>query len=99
MRLDVIGCFPLHLPFAVQICTCRLLMFFIYTLNLCWQVVIFRDGKYMTLKEVFESLDLTGYASYCSANFSYVFWFLVPEAMDVHIHVLFMCACCLNTGD
>ncbi|RYR64959.1 hypothetical protein Ahy_A03g010976 isoform A [Arachis hypogaea] len=24
-------------------------------------VVIFRDGKYMTLKEVFESLDLTGY--------------------------------------
>ncbi|XP_021908594.1 probable AMP deaminase isoform X2 [Carica papaya] len=25
------------------------------------QVVIFRDGKYMTLKEVFESLDLTGY--------------------------------------
>ncbi|ESW25852.1 hypothetical protein PHAVU_003G070600 [Phaseolus vulgaris] len=25
------------------------------------EVVIFRDGKYMTLKEVFESLDLTGY--------------------------------------
>nr|PNR52646.1 hypothetical protein PHYPA_009020 [Physcomitrium patens] len=25
------------------------------------QVVIFRDGKYLTLKEVFESLDLTGY--------------------------------------
>lgn len=24
------------------------------------QVVIFRDGTYMTLKEVFESLDLTG---------------------------------------
>ena len=24
------------------------------------EVVIFRDGKYMTLKEVFESLDLTG---------------------------------------
>ncbi|KAG0574892.1 hypothetical protein KC19_VG300400 [Ceratodon purpureus] len=24
-------------------------------------VVIFRDGKYLTLKEVFESLDLTGY--------------------------------------
>jgi len=31
-------------------------------INLCVQVVIFRDGKYMTLKEVFESLDLTGYA-------------------------------------
>jgi hypothetical protein len=25
-----------------------------------WQVVIFRDGKYLTLREVFESLDLTG---------------------------------------
>ncbi|KAL4302337.1 hypothetical protein GQ457_10G025330 [Hibiscus cannabinus] len=25
------------------------------------EVVIFRDGKYMTLKEVFESLDLSGY--------------------------------------
>ncbi|XP_022775984.1 AMP deaminase-like isoform X5 [Durio zibethinus] len=25
------------------------------------EVVIFRDGKHMTLKEVFESLDLTGY--------------------------------------
>jgi AMP deaminase len=25
------------------------------------QIVIFRDGKYLTLKEVFESLDLTGY--------------------------------------
>lgn len=25
-----------------------------------FQVVIFRDGTYMTLKEVFESLDLTG---------------------------------------
>lgn len=25
------------------------------------EVVIFRDGKYMTLKEVFESLDLTGH--------------------------------------
>ncbi|XVE84922.1 hypothetical protein DITRI_Ditri17bG0050700 [Diplodiscus trichospermus] len=25
------------------------------------EVVIFRDGKYMTLREVFESLDLTGY--------------------------------------
>ncbi|XP_027346406.1 probable AMP deaminase isoform X2 [Abrus precatorius] len=25
------------------------------------EVVIFRDGKYMTLKEVFESLDLNGY--------------------------------------
>lgn len=25
------------------------------------EVVIFRDGKYLTLKEVFESLDLTGY--------------------------------------
>jgi hypothetical protein len=24
-------------------------------------VVIFRDGKYLTLREVFESLDLTGY--------------------------------------
>ena len=24
------------------------------------QVVIFRDGKYLTLKEVFESLELTG---------------------------------------
>lgn len=24
------------------------------------QVVIFRDGTYLTLKEVFESLDLTG---------------------------------------
>jgi len=29
----------------------------IYTLN---QVVIFRDGTYLTLKEVFKSLDLTG---------------------------------------
>jgi len=25
-----------------------------------FQVVIFRDGTYLTLKEVFESLDLTG---------------------------------------
>ncbi|CAK9172214.1 unnamed protein product [Ilex paraguariensis] len=25
------------------------------------EVVIFRDGQYLTLKEVFESLDLTGY--------------------------------------
>ncbi|CAK9271180.1 unnamed protein product [Sphagnum jensenii] len=25
------------------------------------EIVIFRDGKYLTLKEVFESLDLTGY--------------------------------------
>jgi AMP deaminase len=25
------------------------------------EVVIFRDGKYLTLREVFESLDLTGY--------------------------------------
>jgi AMP deaminase len=24
-------------------------------------VVIFRDGKYLTLREVFESLELTGY--------------------------------------
>jgi AMP deaminase len=24
------------------------------------EIVIFRDGKYLTLKEVFESLDLTG---------------------------------------
>lgn len=26
------------------------------------EVVIFRDGKYLTLLEVFESLNLTGYA-------------------------------------
>jgi AMP deaminase len=25
------------------------------------EVVIFRDGKYLTLREVFESLKLTGY--------------------------------------
>ena len=30
-------------------------------INLCVQVVIFRDGKYMTIKEVFEILDLTRY--------------------------------------
>ncbi|KAL1806108.1 hypothetical protein ACET3Z_029176 [Daucus carota] len=29
--------------------------------NLTIYVVIFRDGTYLTLKEVFESLDLTGY--------------------------------------
>ncbi|XP_076901620.1 AMP deaminase-like [Bidens hawaiensis] len=29
--------------------------------SLFFQVVIFRDGTYLTLKEVFESLDLTGY--------------------------------------
>lgn len=27
----------------------------------CDELVIFRDGKYLTLAEVFESLDLTGY--------------------------------------
>lgn len=27
------------------------------------EVVIFRDGKYLTLKEVFESLNLTGCAA------------------------------------
>ncbi|CAL0330951.1 unnamed protein product [Lupinus luteus] len=32
-----------------------------YAICIDMQVVIFRDGKYMTLKEVFESLDLTGY--------------------------------------
>lgn len=26
------------------------------------EVVIFRDGKYLTLREVFQSLNLTGYA-------------------------------------
>ena len=35
---------------------------FYYVLStLVLQVVIFRDGKYMTLNEVFESLDLTVY--------------------------------------
>lgn len=29
------------------------------------QVVIFRDGQYLTLKEVFESLDLTGLVLNC----------------------------------
>lgn len=28
------------------------------------EVVIFRDGKWLTLKEVFESLKLTGYGPY-----------------------------------
>ncbi|KAL0338169.1 UNVERIFIED_CONTAM: AMP deaminase [Sesamum angustifolium] len=32
-----------------------------HRLVLLEQVVIFRDGTYLTLKEVFESLDLTGY--------------------------------------
>jgi hypothetical protein len=27
------------------------------------EVVIFRDGKYLTLREVFESLNMTGYGS------------------------------------
>ncbi|WJX56659.1 AMP deaminase [Trifolium repens] len=34
------------------------------------EVVIFRDGKYMTLKEVFESLDLTGYA--LSSSYAFI---------------------------
>ncbi|KAL5973649.1 hypothetical protein ACLOJK_030303 [Asimina triloba] len=32
-----------------------------HRLRLLEEVVIFRDGKYLTLKEVFESLDLRGY--------------------------------------
>jgi len=31
------------------------------------EVVIFRDGKWLTLREVFESLTLTGYAP-CNLN-------------------------------
>jgi len=38
------------------------------------EVVIFRDGTYMTLKEVFESLDLTGYV----LDLSYVHMILTP---------------------
>ena len=33
-------------------------------LFLLFQVVIFRDGTYLTLKEVFESLDLTGQGNF-----------------------------------
>lgn len=33
------------------------------------EVVIFRDGKYLTLKEVFESLKLTGgWVTFCHWN-------------------------------
>ncbi len=32
------------------------------------EVVIFRDGKWLTLKEVFESLHLTGCAPWISAR-------------------------------
>lgn len=35
-------------------------MIAIYLFPFIFQVVIFRDGQYLTLKEVFESLDLTG---------------------------------------
>lgn len=40
-----------------------------------FQVVIFRDGKYLTLKEVFISLDLTGYT--ISFSFSAVLNMLI----------------------
>ena len=33
---------------------------FIHNYNFFVQVVILRDGKYLSLKEVFVSLDLTG---------------------------------------
>lgn len=32
----------------------------LFLLSFMLQVVIFRDGQYLTLREVFESLDLTG---------------------------------------
>jgi hypothetical protein len=32
------------------------------------EVVIFRDGKYLTLREVFESLQMTGCASWLPAT-------------------------------
>ena len=34
------------------------------------EVVIFRDGKWLTLREVFESLNLTGCAPSCLPAFS-----------------------------
>ena len=42
--------FPMHWIFSIALT-------FLYFFS---QVVIFRDGTYLTLKEVFESLDLTG---------------------------------------
>lgn len=59
LSLNLASCDPFLHTFLSKF---RLLVLFNYIIILWWQVVIFRDGKYMTLKEVFESLDLTGYA-------------------------------------
>lgn len=60
------------------------------------QVVIYRDGQYLTLKEVFDSLDLTGFAliiNFCifhwgSLHFSYF--------LKKHISKYFYCRYDLN---
>lgn len=50
--------------FALASKNCYILSFFwmLFLMVSTFQVVIFRDGKYLTLREVFESLDLTGYS-------------------------------------
>lgn len=49
------------------------------------QVVIFRDGTYLTLREVFESLDLTGYLFCPIFNiFNFLFMFLYNFFVKMH---------------
>lgn len=52
------------------------------------QVVIFRDGTYLTLREVFESLDLTGYLFCPIFNilnlFMFLYYFFCEDALHKH---------------
>ena len=50
---------PLCLCASVSVAHMRMNACSLIRMATC-QVVIFRDGKYLTLKEVFESLELTG---------------------------------------
>lgn len=61
-----------------------------YTFSI--QVVIFRDGTYLTLREVFESLDLTGYLFCPIFNiFDFLFMFLYYFCEDaLHKHSSFV---------
>jgi len=53
---------------------------------LLFQVVIFRDGTYLTLKEVFESLDLTGQGNFIAVLIFILlyreWWYLI----DICLH-------------
>lgn len=76
--------------FALASKYCYILSFFwmLFLMVSTFQVVIFRDGKYLTLREVFESLDLTGY------SFLWICWFFlfVSDIENVSSQLIFAIA-------